>query len=160
MELTDEQWLAVEPFIPAAERGPPGRKGGRPWVSARNVLNGVLWVLRTGAPWADLPERYPPYQTCHRRFQRWVAKGTLPKVLAALRRDLEERGGKRPSRRKQDGRALRRYKRRWRVERLFAWLKRWRRLATRWEYKAENFLGLLHLGCIVLLLRKLHPSTR
>jgi transposase len=93
MELTDEQWLAVEPFIPAAERGPPGRKGGRPWVSARNVLNGVLWVLRTGAPWADLPERYPPYQTCHRRFQRWVAKGTLPKVLAALRRDLEERGG-------------------------------------------------------------------
>jgi len=71
-----------------------------------------------------------------------------------------KRGGKRPSRRKQDGRALRRYKRRWKVERLFAWLKRWRRLASRWEYKAENFLGLLHLGCMVLLLRKLHPGKR
>jgi len=93
MDLTDEQWLAVEPFIPAVERRGPARKGGRPWVSARDVLNGVLWVLRTGAPWADLPPRYPPYQTCHRRFQRWVEKGILPKLLAALRRDLEERGG-------------------------------------------------------------------
>ena len=109
MELTDEQWLAIEPYIPAAERRAPRSKGGRPWASARDVLNGVLWVLRTGAPWADLPPRYPPY------------------------------------------------KRRWKVERLFAWLKRWRRLAMRWEYKAENFLGLLHLGCMVLLLRKLHP---
>lgn len=93
MELTEEQWLAVEPYIPAAERRAPGRKGGRPWQSARDVLNGVLWILRTGAPWADLPGRYPPYQTCHRRFQRWVEKGILPKVLAALRRDLEQRGG-------------------------------------------------------------------
>ncbi len=93
MDLTDEQWLAVEPFIPAGERRAPGRKGGRPWRSARDVLNGVLWILRTGAPWADLPGRYPPYQTCHRRFQRWVEKGILPRVLAGLRRDLEQRGG-------------------------------------------------------------------
>lgn len=60
------------------------------------------------------------------------------------------RGG----RRKQDGRRLRRYKRRWKVERLFAWLKRFRRLSTRWERKALNFLGLLELGCIVILLRQ------
>lgn len=93
MDLTDEQWLAVEPFIPAAERRAPSRKGGRPWRSAREVLDGVLWVLRTGAPWADLPGRYPPYQTCHRRFQSWVSDGVLPKVLAALWRDLEQRGG-------------------------------------------------------------------
>ena len=54
---------------------------------------------------------------------------------------------------KQDGRPLRRYKRRWKVERLFAWLKRHRRLAVRYERKAENFLGFLHVACIVLLLR-------
>jgi transposase len=54
---------------------------------------------------------------------------------------------------KTDGRKLRRYKRRWKIERLFAWLKRWRRIATRWERKAENFLGFAHLGCVVLLLR-------
>jgi transposase len=46
------------------------RERGRPWRQAREVLDGVLWVLRTGAPWRDLPERYPSYQTCHRRFQR------------------------------------------------------------------------------------------
>jgi transposase len=62
--------------------------------------------------------------------------------------------------RKQDGRSLRRFKRRWKIERLFAWLKRWRRLSTRWDFKADNFLGFLHLGCMVLLLRKLHPRKR
>lgn len=55
--------------------------------------------------------------------------------------------------RTQDGRKLRRYKRRWKVERLFAWLKRFRRIATRYERKAENFLGFLHLGCILVLTR-------
>lgn len=54
-----------------------------------------------------------------------------------------------------DGRSLRRYKRRWKVERLFAWLLRFRRLTNRYEYKAENFQGFLHLGCLVILLRHL-----
>jgi transposase len=93
MDLTEEQWSAVESYFPSTELRGPGRKGGRPWRPAREVLNAVLWVLRTGAPWADLPRRYPPYQTCHRRFQRWIEKGILPKILAALRRDLEQRGG-------------------------------------------------------------------
>jgi transposase len=57
-------------------------------------------------------------------------------------------------RRKQDGRALRRYKRRWLVERLFAWLKRFRRIAMRWDRKATNFLGFVQLGCAVILLRQ------
>ena len=54
----------------------------------------------------------------------------------------------------QDGRKLRRYKRRWKVERLFAWLQNFRRLVVRYEYKAENFLGMAQLGCIMILLRK------
>ncbi len=57
-------------------------------------------------------------------------------------------------RRKQDGRVLRRYKRRWLVERLFAWLKRFRRIALRWDHKAVNFLGFVQLGCAVILLRQ------
>lgn len=93
MLLTDEQWKAIEPHLPEKERSAPGRKGGRPWADARRVLDGVLWVMRTGAPWADLPRRFPPYQTCHRRFQRWASDGLMPKILAALRRDLERRGG-------------------------------------------------------------------
>lgn len=63
--------------------------------------------------------------------------------------------GKRPSKRKQDGRRMRRYKRRWKVERLFAWLQNFRRLVVRWEHKDINFLGFLQLGCVVILLRHL-----
>ena len=55
----------------------------------------------------------------------------------------------------QDGRQLRRYKRRWKVERLFAWMHNFRRLVTRWEYHIENFLGMVHLACLKLLLRHL-----
>ena len=71
-----------------------------------------------------------------------------------------KRGGQRPSQRKQDGRKLRRYKRRWRVEWLFSQLKRFRRLATRWEVKATNFLGFLQLASCVLILRALGGRTR
>jgi transposase len=59
------------------------------------------------------------------------------------------------SRRRPDGRPLRRYRRRWKVERLFAWLLRFRRISTRYEYKSDNFLGFVHLGCLVILLRHL-----
>lgn len=60
-----------------------------------------------------------------------------------------------PERRTQDGRPLRRYRRRWKIERLFAWLYNFRRLVVRYEYHAENFLGFLHLGCALILLRHL-----
>jgi transposase len=77
----------------------------------------------------------------------------------ATEREVEllapRRGGRRASRRRQDGRKMRRYRRRWRVECLFAWLKRWRRICTRWEGKAENYLGFIQLGCLVILLRHL-----
>jgi len=57
------------------------------------VLNVLLWVLRTGAPWYDLPDRYPPYQTCRRRFQQWVRDGTLERMLETLAQDLKAHGG-------------------------------------------------------------------
>jgi transposase len=89
-ELTDEQWIIIQPFIPKPPRRADGR--GRPWRDAREVLNGILWILRSGARWQDLPERFPSYQTCHRRFQHWVRDGTLCRVLEALAEDLRERG--------------------------------------------------------------------
>jgi transposase len=206
--------------------------------------------------WQDLPERFPPYQTCHRRFQEWVRDGKLKKVLEILAQDLLERGkldlsetfidgtfvsakkgaskvgktkrGKgtklmamadgfglplailaesasphevklveqtvcerftdeRPKKmigdkaydsdpldeqlkkldieliaphkanRKragtQDGRKLRRYKRRWKIERLFAWLQNFRRIVVRYEYHSDNYLGFVLLGCMLILLR-------
>jgi transposase len=211
-------------------------------------MNGVLWILRSGARWRDLPERFPPYQTCHRRFQEWVRDGRLKRILETLAEDLHSRGKldisecfidgtfivakkgaaklEKPSGRRvrsswlaiytdsasphevrlvretllgrftnrqperligdkaydsdpldkeleedcgielisphkanrkraktQDGRKLRRYLRRWKVERLFAWLQNFRRIVVRYEYHDENYLGFVQLGCLLILLR-------
>jgi transposase len=91
MDLTDEQWRAVETILP--EDRIRADKRGRPWSDRRTVFNGVLWILRTGAPWKDLPPRYGPYQTVHRRFQNWVRSGVLEQVLLAVAQDLKDRSG-------------------------------------------------------------------
>ena len=90
MDITNEQWSRIEPIIVASTppRDPRGRKQRNP----RDVLNGILWILRTGAPWEDLPQRYPPYQTCHRRFQQWVRHGVFRRIARELVEDLNERG--------------------------------------------------------------------
>ena len=254
-DLTNDQWEILEPFLPIPPRRKDGR--GRPWTDRRAVLNGILWILRTGAPWADLPDHYPSYQTCHRRFQQWVRCGVLKDVLEILAQALHDEGyldlreafidgsfapakkggacvgktkrGKgtkimaiadrhgRPvavhvesatphevtlvnatlaerfvsrvperlvgdnayesdqldqdlaergveliaphrsdrTRNTQDGRPLRRYRRRWKVERLFAWLQNFRRIVVRYERNPENFLGMLRLACCLILMRGL-----
>ncbi len=89
-DLTNAEWERVRSLIPMDEVERTGARGGRPWRDPRDVLDGILWVLRTGACWADLPRRYPPPQTCHRRFQKWVREGVLDAVLAALGEELRE----------------------------------------------------------------------
>ena len=90
MELTDAQWELLKPLV---EPGTPQKRRGRPWRDTRDVLEGVLWILRTGAQWSELPRgKFPPCQTCHRRFQQWVRAGTLVKVLRRLAEDLLARG--------------------------------------------------------------------
>jgi transposase len=88
-ELTDEQWSLIEPLF---DKSSVVMTRGRPRRAEREVLNGVLWILRSGARWCDLPERFPPYQTCHRRFQEWVRDGRLRRVLETLAEDLRIRG--------------------------------------------------------------------
>jgi transposase len=253
--LTDAQWAILEPYFASPAPRPDGR--GRPWKDARSVLEGVLFVLRTGCAWADLPREYPPRSTCHDRLQLWIESGVFAAVLDDLAADLQvgrlldlrecfidgtfapaKRGGAAVGKTKkgkgskimavveahgvpvaltidsanphevklveqtldarfvedkpehligdnaydsdgldatlalsgiemiaphrynrknrtQDGRPLRRYRRRWRVERFFAWLQPFRRVITRWEVKAENYLGFLHLACVLILLRQL-----
>ncbi len=63
-DLTDFEWRVIEPLLPNKPRGVPR-------VDDRRVLNGIFWVLRSGAPWRDLPERYGPRTTCYNRFNRW-----------------------------------------------------------------------------------------
>ena len=67
-DLTDSEWRVIEPLLPNKPRGVPR-------VDDRRVLNGIFWVLRSGAPWRDLPERYGPRTTCYNRFVRWRRAG-------------------------------------------------------------------------------------
>ena len=256
MQLNDEQWDVIRKHFP--EENPiPGKPGPKP-TSARKILEAVLWILKTGAQWAELPQRYPPYQTVHRRFQVWCRDDTLCDILFDLANQLSERGvidaresfidamfspakgggdgvgktkrGKgskimaivdshglplavslhaanhhevtlvqltfnfymieatpekligdraydsdpldeelaqdgidmvaphRKNRRKartQDGRTLRRYARRWIVERFFAWVQWRRRILVRWEYHMGNFLGFVRLAAALILLKRI-----
>jgi transposase len=88
-ELSDAQWQLIEPILRPGRRS-DGR--GRPWQDTRGVLDGILWGLGTGAQWRELPKKYPPYQTCHRRFQQWVREGKLERILRVLAEELQARG--------------------------------------------------------------------
>jgi transposase len=90
MELTDVQWAMIAPQLPGGKSGPGKR--GRPRKDDRAILEGILWILRTGARWHDLPKEFPPYQTCHRRHGEWVQAGVLEKILGSLAEDLVVRG--------------------------------------------------------------------
>lgn len=75
-EVTDTAWAVLEPLLPTNG----GR--GKPWRDHRQVVNGILGKLRTGAPWRDLPERYGPWRTVSARFRRWQVDGTWDRLLA------------------------------------------------------------------------------
>jgi transposase len=76
-DLTDFEWSVIEPLLPNKPRGVPR-------VEDRRVLNGIFWVLRSGAPWRDLPERYGPYTTCYNRFNRWRKAGVWDRLMDAV----------------------------------------------------------------------------
>jgi transposase len=73
-ELSDDQWALIEPLLPGRKRR------GRPRADDRRTLNGILWVLRSGARWKDLPPRYGSKSTCHRRLNQWQGQGVWEKI--------------------------------------------------------------------------------
>src|SRR2546427_3338791 len=89
--LTSSQWQVIE-RLRLIQRVEPRDPRGRPRVDDRAILDGILWILRTGAPWADLPRRFPSYKTCNRRFNEWMNSGALGRILEALALDLCRRG--------------------------------------------------------------------
>ncbi len=226
--LTEAQWKKIAPLLPKPRKH---RKGGRPWIENRRVLEGILWILRSGARWQDMPEKYPHPSTCWRRLRDWDEQGVwlniwraflselnerqqlkwsesfldgsfAPakkgarksekpsgargrsgwwwstaaelrqkplRVIAdkgydsdALRRRLRRRGilliaPHRSNRHRtppQDGRVLRRYKRRWTVERTFAWLGNFRRLVVRYDRSLQIYRAFFHIACFMIVLRR------
>lgn len=76
-DLTDPEWRVIEPLLPNKPRGVPR-------VDDRRVLNGIFWVLRSGAPWRDVPQRYGPLTTCYNRFRRWMKAGIWDGLMDAI----------------------------------------------------------------------------
>jgi transposase len=261
--LTDAQWEKIRPLLPRRPRRP---RGGRPPANDRKVLEGILWILRSGARWQDLPDEFPSPATCWRRLRDWEkqdrlahhlagipgrteptratrlerifsgrqfrsgkkrgskvgktkrGKGTkwmvvvdgqgIPlgkqlysaspnevrlaqETLASVRVSRRHRGGRprqkvrrviadraydsdplreqlaaqgieliaphrwnRSKPRTQDGRALRRYRRRWKIERTFAWLGNFRRLVVRYDRSDSIYEAFFHIACFMITLRR------
>ena len=88
-KLTNEQWKKIEPLLPKPKKS---KRGGRPWADNRTVFEGILWVLRTGAPWADLPKQYPSASTCWRRLKLWEEQDVWLSAWRAFLSELDQRG--------------------------------------------------------------------
>lgn len=86
-ELTNTQWERLQPLLP-----PQKPKIGRPAVDHRRILNGMLWILRTGAPWRDLPARYGPWRTVASRFYRWQQTGLFQRLFDTLEQQADAAG--------------------------------------------------------------------
>ena len=85
-ELTDNQYALIEDLLPRN-----GRRGGQ-WNDHRTTLNGIVWMLHTGAQWRELPERYGNWKSVHDRLSRWRADGTFDRILERLHLQLNEQG--------------------------------------------------------------------
>jgi transposase len=86
-ELTDEQWALIEPLLPQ-RTATTGRKPKDP----RQTLNGIVWILHSGAPWRDLPEGYGPWQTVYEHYYNWRDDGVFDRILSALQIRLDRQG--------------------------------------------------------------------
>ena len=76
-DLTNWEWSVIKPLLPNNSRGVKR-------VNDRRVLNGIFWVLRSGAPWRDIPKRYGPYSTCYNRFNRWRKAGVWDRIMDGI----------------------------------------------------------------------------
>ena len=84
-ELTDQEWEQVAALLPPEKTGKPGR----PPKDNRTMLNGMVWIARSGAPWRDLPERYGPWNSVYSRFRKWIDDGILDNIFRVLSLEAE-----------------------------------------------------------------------
>ncbi len=85
--LSDRQWERLRPLLP-----PQRPRTGRPAQDHRTILNGILWIWRTGSPWRSLPERYGSWKTVSSRFYRWEKAGVWNRILSALQQKADAKG--------------------------------------------------------------------
>ena len=94
-DLTDEQWRLIKPYLPASKSGT--RKGGRPPTDLRQVVNGLMYLARSGCQWRMLPRDFGPWPTVHHYYRLWRREGTLQQLHDALRRQVRRQDGRKPT---------------------------------------------------------------
>ena len=94
-DLTDEQWALIKRHIPPSKSGT--RKGGRPPTDVRAVVNGLMYLARTGCQWRMLPREFGPWPTVHHYYRLWRRDGVLQKIHDALRRQVRVQDGRKPT---------------------------------------------------------------
>ena len=87
-DLSDQQYELIKELLPSERSG----RVGRPWRDHRTMINGIRWILRTGAPWRDLPVRYAPWQSVYDRLVRWRKDGTWSAIVDQLQAQLQDEG--------------------------------------------------------------------
>ena len=85
--LTDREWNTLKELLPVETQGKRGRPTER---TNRQVLNAIIWILRTGAPWRDIPSEFGPWQSIYTRFRRWKERGVWEKIFKALSQDTDD----------------------------------------------------------------------
>ena len=86
-DISDEQWSRIEPWFQARTRDPRGVQAQTP---DRSILNGLLWLMKTGSPWRDLPSEYGSWQTVYRRYRQWIKEGLWENIFAELSKDRDD----------------------------------------------------------------------
>lgn len=86
--LTDREWKSIRVFLPAERSG----KAGRPWLSHRQIIDGILWVLCSGGRWKDMPAEFGKHKTVYNRFYRWTKEGLWARIISRLLHRLDESG--------------------------------------------------------------------
>ena len=84
-ELTDQEWEQIAPLLPVEKNSRPGR----PSKDNRLMINAMIWIVRSGAPWRDLPERYGPWKSVYSRFRKWIEDGILDNIFRVLSLEAE-----------------------------------------------------------------------
>ena len=138
-DVTDEEWEFVTPYLTLMSEDAPQREH-----DLREVFNGMRWIVRTGSPWRYMPNDLPPWEAVYQQSQRWLASGAAE---AASKQKIELSVVKLPEAKR--GFVL--LPRRWVVERSFAWLARFRRLAKDYERLASTLKG-MHLAAFAIVM--------
>ena len=87
-ELTDQEWEQIASLLPVEKNSRPGR----PSKDNRLMINAMIWIVRSGAPWRDLPERYGPWKSVYSRFRKWIEDGVLDNIFRVLSLEAELEG--------------------------------------------------------------------